>query len=44
MFKYYLKYYKKMGGDVIAIIVVIVCVIVIYTCKCFSGKDAKIYP
>jgi hypothetical protein len=44
MFKYYLKYYKKMGGDVIAIIVVIVCVIVIYSCKCFSAKDAKVHP
>lgn len=33
-----------MGGDVIAIIVVIVCVIVIYTCKCFSAKDSKIHP
>jgi len=33
-----------MGGDVIAIIVVIVCVIVIYTGKLLSGKDAKVHP
>ena len=32
-----------MGGDVIAIIVVIVCVIIIYSCKCFSA-DAKVHP
>ena len=29
-----------MSGDVIAIIVMIV----IYSCKCFSAKDAKVHP